>query len=237
MIAIIPARGGSKGVHGKNIRELAGKPLIAYTIEAAIASNIFKKIIVSTDSEKIADIAIGYGAEVPFLRPNEISGDLTSSDDVILHALSYFEKQDIKFDEVCKLQPTSPLRSSKHLQEAYQLFHEKKVDFLVSVCECEHSPLWAGAIGNDLRLDHFISEENKRACRQELPTYYRLNGAIYMGKTNKFYENKSFLGKNSVAYIMDQYDSVDIDNELDFKLAELIIADSGNTEILGENEC
>lgn len=222
MLAVIPARGGSKGVPGKNIKELAGKPLIAYTIEAAIASNIFEKVIVSTDSTEIAEIASGFGAEVPFLRPYEISGDLTSSDDVILHALSFYEQQGIRFDEVCKLQPTSPLRSVRHLQEAYQLFCEKNADFVVSVCECEHSPLWSGVIGDDLRLDNFISEEAKRACRQDLPTYYRLNGAIYMGKTNRFYENKSFLGKNSVAYIMSQEESVDIDSELDFKLAELI---------------
>lgn len=222
MLAVIPARGGSKGVPGKNIKELAGKPLIAYTIEAAIASNIFEKVIVSTDSTEIAEIAAGFGAEVPFLRPHEISGDLTSSDDVILHALSFYEQQGIRFDEVCKLQPTSPLRSGRHLQESYQLFCDKNADFVVSVCECEHSPLWSGVIGDDLRLDKFISEEAKRACRQDLPTYYRLNGAIYMGKTNRFYENKSFLGKNSVAYIMSQEESVDIDSELDFKLAELI---------------
>lgn len=222
MLAVIPARGGSKGVPGKNIKELAGKPLIVYTIEAAITSNIFEKVIVSTDSPQIAEIAVDFGAEVPFLRPQEISGDLTSSDDVIFHALSYYQQQGIEYEEVCKLQPTSPLRNSRHLQEAYQLFCERNADFLVSVCECEHSPLWSGVVGDDLRLDNFISEKVKRACRQDLPTYYRLNGAIYMGKTNQFYENKSFLGKNSVAYIMRQEDSVDIDSQLDFKIAEII---------------
>lgn len=223
MLAIIPARGGSKGVPGKNIKELAGKPLIAYTIEAAIASNIFEKVIVSTDSTKIAEVALSFGAEVPFLRPYKISGDMTSSDDVILHALSFYEEQGIEFNEVCKLQPTSPLRSVRHLREAYQLFCDAKADFVVSVCECEHSPLWAGVIEKDLRLDNFISEEVKRVCRQDLPTYYRLNGAIYMGKTNRFRENKSFLGENSMAYIMGQEESVDIDSELDFKMAELMI--------------
>jgi pseudaminic acid cytidylyltransferase len=222
MIGVIPARGGSKGVPGKNIRDLSGKPLIAYTIEAAIESKIFERIIVSTDSKEIAEIAVAYGAEVPFLRPAEISGDLISSDDVVLHALSYYQKQGMDYDEVCKLQPTSPLRNAKHLREAYRLFQEKKADFLVSVCECEHSPLWSGTIADDLRLDNFISEEAKRACRQDLPTYYRLNGAIYMGKTKPYFENKSFLGNNSVAYIMTQEDSVDIDSELDFNVAESI---------------
>lgn len=223
MLAVIPARGGSKGVPGKNIRELAGKPLIAYTIKAACESGIFSKIIVSTDSREIADIAVRYGAEVPFLRPASISGDMTSSDDVILHALDFYEEQGSRFDMVCKLQPTSPLRSSIHLKEAWELFQERQSDFLISVCECEHSPLWAGLVGEDLSLDEFISEEVKRACRQNLPVYYRLNGAIYMARTEGFRENKSFFGQNSIAYIMGQKESVDIDSELDFKIAEVII--------------
>lgn len=129
------------------------------------------------------------------------------------------------FDEVCKLQATSPLRNSWHLKEAYKLFYERKADFLVSVCECEHSPLWSGVIGKDLRLDNFIPEQVKRSCRQEPQTYYRLNGAIYMGKTRQFIENRSFLGENSIAYIMEQKESVDIDSQLDFKIAESIIED------------
>lgn len=222
MLAIIPARGGSKGVPGKNIKELAGKPMIAYTIEAAIKSRIFEKIIVSTDSKEIAKAATDFGAEVPFMRPEAIAGDLVSSDDVILHALDFYKNQGTVYDEVCKLQPTSPLRNAEHIKKAYQLFKEKEADFLVSVCECEHSPLWAGQIGLDLRLDYFISEEVKRACRQDMPTYYRLNGAIYIARTESFYQNKNFLGKNSIAYIMGQTESVDIDSYLDFELAELI---------------
>ncbi len=225
MLAVIPARGGSKGVPKKNIRELSGKPLISYTIQAAIDSKIFEKVIVSTDSKEIADIAAFYGAEVPFLRPKAISGDLTSSDDVILHALSYMQQQGSQYNEVCKLQATSPLRNSEHLREAYSLFHEKNADFLVSVCECEHSPLWSGIIGADLRLDNFISDEVKRSCRQDLPTYYRLNGAIYMGKVKQFNINKSFLGKNCIAYVMKQKESIDIDSQLDFTLAEIMIRD------------
>lgn len=223
MLAVIPARGGSKGVPNKNIKELNGKPLIAYTIEAAQKSGIFNKIIVSTDSERIAEIAREYGAEVPFIRPNEISGDMVSSDDVILHAISFYEAQGIEFDEVCKLQPTSPLRNVAHLKEAYELFQEKNADFLVSVCECEHSPLWAGTIGENLRIDNFIAEDVKRACRQDLPIYYRLNGAIYMAKTQCFCEKRNFLGNNSIAYIMSQEDSVDIDCELDFLIAQQLI--------------
>lgn len=224
MLAVIPARNGSKGVIGKNIRELAGKPLIAYTIEAAIGSNIFSKVIVSTDSEKIAEIAIKYGAEVPFLRPKGISGDLIPSDDVIFHALKFYQEQGVNYKQVCKLQPTSPLRNSTHIKEAYQLFVEKEADFVVSVCECEHSPLWSGIINEDLRLDNFVPDNVKRSCRQEFPLFYRLNGAIYMGKTECFYKNKSFLGKNSFAYIMKQENSIDIDGFIDFKIAEIFMS-------------
>lgn len=222
MVAVIPARGGSKGVPGKNIKDLGGKPLISYTIEAAILSNVFERIIVSTDSNEIAEQSLKDGAEVPFIRPAELAGDLSSSDDVIIHTIKFLIKNGNSVDEICKLQPTSPLRTQEHIRQAYQLFVEKKADFLVSVCECEHSPLWAGTIGEDLRLDNFITEEAKRACRQDLQAYYRLNGAIYMGKSKEFLENKSFLGKNSIAYIMKQEDSIDIDSELDFKLAEVI---------------
>lgn len=111
MLGVIPARGGSKGVPGKNIKELAGKPLIAYTIRAAIESGIFENVIVSTDSGEIAEIAVKYGAEVPFLRPKELSGDNVSSDDAILHGLAYCQRQGIEYSEVCKLQPTSPLNN------------------------------------------------------------------------------------------------------------------------------
>lgn len=223
MLAVIPARSGSKGVPSKNIKELAGKPLIVYTIEAALYSNIFEKVIVSTDSDKIADIAKENGAEIPFMRPKEISGDLVSSDEVVLHAIDFYRQKEIEFDSVCKLQPTSPLRTAEHIKQAYHMFMERKADFVVSVCECEHSPMWSGILDGNLSMENFIRDEVKRACRQELPLFYRLNGAIYMGKTSSFYENKSFIGKNGFAYIMEQENSIDIDSQLDFAMAEVIL--------------
>lgn len=223
MIAIIPARGGSKGVPKKNVKELNGKPLIAYTIQAAKESGIFEKIIISTDDQEIADVAIRYGAGVPFLRPDILSGDAVASDDVIRHALAFFKDRGNDYSEVCKLQPTSPLRTWRHIQEAYDLFKSRDADFVVSVCECEHSPLWTDTITEDLSMDNFMKGIDKAACRQDLPTYYRLNGAIYMAKTQSFLTNKSFIGKGCLAYIMNQDDSVDIDNPIDFKLAELLI--------------
>lgn len=223
MLAVIPARGGSKGVLGKNIKELAGKSLIVYTIEAAINSGVFEKVIVSTDSTEIADIAKKNGAEVPFIRPKEISGDVVSSDEVIKHAVDFFEDKGDTFTEVCKLQPTSPLRNGIHIKAAYKLFQEKDANFVVSVCECEHSPLWSGKLGDDLSMDDFVRDEIKLACRQKLTTYYRLNGAIYMAKMDAFKRERGFFGVNGYAYLMRQEDSIDIDSELDFKVAECIM--------------
>lgn len=222
-LAVIPARGGSKGVPKKNIKLLAGKPLIGHTIEAAVDSGVFDRVIVSTDDEEISQAAKEYGADVPFLRPQELSGDAVASDDVILHALDFLEECGERYEEVCKLQPTSPLRNAVHIREACGLFQEKKVKFLVSVCECEHSPLWCGTLPPDLRMDNFLSEELKRSSRQELPIYYRLNGAIYLGNVDEFRKNKSFIGKETIAFIMPQRESIDIDSMLDFRIAECLL--------------
>lgn len=223
MLAVIPARGGSKGLPGKNIKPLEGKPLIAYTIEAALQSGLFDKVVVSTDDKEIADIAKQYGAEIPFMRPQELSGDVVSSDDVILHAIQFYKEQGTEFDYVCKLQPTSPLRNAAHIQEAYEQMVSRDANYIVSVCECEHSPLWSGVIGSDLGLEDFIREQDKRACRQAFEKYYRLNGAIYIAKVENFEAEKNFMGKGSIAYIMNQADSVDIDSALDFLFAETIM--------------
>lgn len=227
MIAIIPARGGSKGLPGKNIKYLNGKPLIAYTIEAAISSKIFAEVIVSTDDEEIEKVSLSYGAKVPFKRPAHLAKDETASDEAILHALEFYKENNTTFKRVCKLQPTSPLRTCEMIVEAYNLLVSEKKDFLVSVCECEHTPLWSNVLDENNSLDNFIENEDvKRLCRQQLDTYYRLNGAIYMANTNKFIENKNFLGKNGIAYIMKQRNSIDIDSELDFKFTEYLLGEN-----------
>lgn len=223
MLAVIPARGGSKGVPRKNIKEICGIPLIGYSIIAAINSKLFDKIIVSTDDEEIAELAKRFGAEVPFLRPQDISNDQATSDDVMLHAIQYYEDRGIFFEEICKLQPTSPLRTYRHIREAYSLYKEKNCNYTVSVCECEHSPLWSGVIGEDKLLDNFISDGAKRSCRQQMDKYYRLNGAIYLGKVENFKKEGTFLGQGCLAYIMSQEESVDIDSMLDFKVAEILM--------------
>lgn len=229
MLAVIPARGGSKGIKNKNIVELDGKPLIAYTIESAIEAGVFDKVIVSTDSEEIARIAEKYGAEIPFLRPDDISGDAISSDAVLLHAIDYFEGRNIRFDAICKLQPTSPLRTKDDIRGAYSLLKATRKEFVVSVCECEHSPLWSGRLDNDGGMNSFVKDEVIISCRQLLEKYYRLNGAIYMATYDGFMREKSFFCTNStIAYIMQQNHSVDIDSEMDLKIAEVYLRNNRN---------
>lgn len=223
ILAFIPARAGSKGVKNKNIKELAGKPLIAYTIEEAIKSNLFEDIIVSTDSEEIADIARHYGASTPFLRPKELATDYSPTIDAIFHCVDYMKNNEKEYDAIMLFQPTSPLRRVHHIKEAYELFLQKSADFVVSICECDHSPLWTNTIDLDLRMDNFLRDEIKNIRRQEFTQYYRLNGAIYIAKVRSLRKEKSFFGNNSYAYIMDKSSSIDIDTIDDLEFAEFII--------------
>jgi CMP-N,N'-diacetyllegionaminic acid synthase len=218
IIGIIPARSGSKGLKDKNIKELCGKPLIAYTIEAAKQSGVFDCIMVSTDSEKYARIAREYGASVPFLRSSENSSDKSGSWDVVREVLANLNE---KFDIVVLLQPTSPLRTSQHIKEAVDLFFEKDADTVCSVCETPHPMFWCNTLNEDLSMMDFIKKEYQKR-RQELPKSYTLNGAIYICKT-KYIDNLDFYSNKSFAYVMNKNSSIDIDENLDFQLCELII--------------
>lgn len=226
-LAFIPARSGSKGLPDKNIKLLHGKPLIVYAIEAAIESELFEDIVVSTDSEKYAAIALEYGANVPFLRSSELSGDLIATWDVVK---DYLTKSEEKYDTVMVLQPTSPLRKSQDIKNAFSIMNEKNADSVISICECEHPPLWANTLPNDDSLNGFIKDEANRP-RQELDTYYRLNGAIYLVKCDALYLGEGFelYGNNSYALKMSKESSVDIDGEMDFILAEAIMYKRLNT--------
>lgn len=220
-IAIIPARSGSKGLRDKNIKELLGKPLIAYSIEAAVQSNLFDEVMVSTDSEEYAEIARLCGASIPFLRSKEMSSDNADSWDAVREVLDMYKELGKEFDTVCLLQPTSPLRKSDNIVEAYEVFVEKKADTVIGVCETEHSPLWENTLPEDNSMDNFIEESNDLR-RQLLPIFYRINGAMYIVSTDKIVKREN-LYRNSFAYIMPIAQSIDIDTELDFILAEKII--------------
>lgn len=227
IIAIIPARSGSKGLKDKNIKLLNNKPLIAYTIEEAIKSKIFKNVVVTTDSLKYAEISKSYGAEVPFIRSEELSCDTASSIDVILDVLDKMEKLGKKYDYFILLQPTSPLRTKEDIVKAYNLLKEKEANAIISVCEAEHSPLIYNTLDETLCMDVFL-EKAKNKRRQDLPTYYRINGAIYIVNVNYFKEYKDFYKMKSYAYIMNKFNSVDIDDEIDFKLAELLLKEKND---------
>lgn len=218
-LAIIPARGGSKRLPRKNILPLADKPLIGWTIEAALNCDAINKIVVSSDDNEILAVANSYKVNA-LKRPEYLATDTATSFDAIKHAI---ENND-GYEYVVLLQPTSPLRTAKHLQEAIQLLEEKQADAVISVCETEHSPLWANSLPEDKNMQGFLREELLNTRSQDLPTYYRLNGAIYICKTDKLLEAGSFfLKENIYAYVMDAESSVDIDTEIDFKWAEFLV--------------
>jgi CMP-N-acetylneuraminic acid synthetase len=221
-LAIIPARGGSKRLPRKNILELNGKPLIAYSIEAGLKSKYIDDIVVSSDNDKILDIAKNLDVKT-IKRPQNLANDTATTTDVLVHTINNIDKI---YDYIVLLQPTSPLRNEKHIDEAIELLEVKHANAVVSVCEMEHSPLWSNTLPKDLSMDNFIKEEVKNKRSQDLEKYYRLNGAIYICKTEKFLdENTLFLKENIYAYKMDRKRSIDIDEEIDFKIAGILIDD------------
>lgn len=224
--AIIPARAGSKGLPGKNIKILAGRPLISWTIQAALDSPLIDRVIVSTDGDDIATIARDAGAEVPFLRPAHLATDEAKAMDVLFHAIRN-ALPDEKEDWIVLLQPTSPLRSAWHLSQAFDTLKDRNGRAVISVCETEHHPWLSNLLPEDRRMSRFLRTEVASMRRQELPTYFRLNGAIYIARRDYLLENNGFLGLQTFAYIMPQDKSVDIDTELDFSLASLLMEQSG----------
>lgn len=233
-LAVITARSGSKGLKDKNIKLLGDHPLLAYSIEAAKESGMFDQIFVSTDSERYAEISRQYGADVPFLRSKEISGDSASSWDAVREALEQYEKRGQRFDTVTLLQPTSPLRSADDIVKGYQLFKEKEADYVIGVCTMEHSPLWCNTLPEDMSMDGFISKEIDSKPRQELPDYYRINGALYIVRVSVLDGVDDMYHQGCYAYVMPPERSIDIDTEFDFRLAELFMEQAGTSGNQGD---
>jgi len=225
ILGLIPARGGSKGLPRKNIKPLLGKPLIAWTIEQALASKYLDKVVVSTDDKEITEISKKYGAEIPFVRPKELAEDNAKGIDVVLHTIDWLKENDKKkqYDLIILLQPTSPLRKSDDIDRAIELLFLKEAKAIVSVCEVDHHPLWANTLPEDGCMKNFIRQEVMNKNRQELPIFYRLNGAIYLVYCDYIKEQESFFGEKTFAYIMPKERSIDIDNEIDFKLAQILV--------------
>jgi len=218
-LAIIPARGGSKRLARKNVLDLASKPLIAWTIEAGLKSQYIDKVIVTSDDDEILSISQEYKA-ITIKRSDELASDTATTFDAIKHVIDNIEA----YDYIVLLQPTSPLRNADHIDEAIELLMAKEADAVVSVCEMDHSPLWSNTLPDDRSMHGFLSDEvlNKRS--QDLEKYYRLNGAIYICKTEALLKHKSFfLSNNIFAYIMDRESSVDIDEKIDFRIAEILM--------------
>lgn len=223
VLAIIPARGGSKGLPGKNLRPLAGLPLIAWSIAAARECPAIDDVIVSTDDPAIAEAARTAGARVPFLRPAELANDTARSIDVVHHALRALPALP---DLVVLLQPTSPLRRADDITAALELYTESGADTCVSVTPSTKSPAWMYHLDPQGQMRPLLGEGPTASRRQDLPPVYVLNGAIYVARPSWLLAHDGFIAPNGVATVMPAERSVDIDTLLDFRLAELLLADS-----------
>lgn len=222
-LAVIPARSGSKGLKDKNIKLLKNKPLLAYAIEAAKKAEIFDVVHVSTDSEQYAQIAKEYGADVPFLRSEELASDTASTWDAMRFVVDEYKKIGETFDTITVLQPTSPLRTESDIVGAMKFFEEKKANMISSVCEMEHSPLWSNTLPDNLSMRDFEDERIAMLPRQSLPKYYRENGAIYILKVEHLFVEENIYKNGCYAYIMERSHSIDIDEEVDFLIAQTLI--------------
>jgi CMP-N-acetylneuraminic acid synthetase len=222
ILAIIPARGGSKGVPRKNIKLLAGKPLLAWTIETALSVSCLDRVVLSTDDGEISEIGKQYGADVPFLRPAEFAADDTTDMPVYEHALDWLEKNENFIpDIIVWLRPTAPFRKSKDIEKAIDLLIDKGPDWVRSVCEAEHHPYWMFKL-NSGRMEPFVDGIDVRDYirRQLLPPAYRLNGAVDVAWRSTILEKKLLYSGVIEGYIMPVDRSIDIDTPMDFKLAE-----------------
>ena len=216
VLAIIPARGGSKRLPGKNIRPLGGKPLIAWTIEEAKKSKYIDTFILSSDDDEIIKVAKEWGCEVPFKRPKELAEDNSPTIDTIIHAINSLKNN---YHYICLLQPTSPLRKVKNIDECIVKCDQLSAPSCVSVTEIRHSKL-IYSINESEKLVSLFPQKKENTSISPL---YKLNGALYISTISNILENRSILSENTVGYQMDETYSIDIDTELDFKIAEMII--------------
>jgi CMP-N-acetylneuraminic acid synthetase len=225
ILGIIPARGGSKGVPKKNIKLLGGKPLIAYTIEAAKKAKLLTQIILSSDDEEIVKVAKDYELEVPFIRPAKLASDESPTILTVIHALNFYKEKGIEFDAVCLLQVTNPFRTTDFIDKAIEKFTITKTDSLISVLEVPHeyNPHWVFTKNKDENLEISTGETEIISRRQELPSAYYRDGAIYLTKTSVILKQQSLYGK-SISYIKsDESTHVNIDTMEDwFKAEELL---------------
>jgi len=226
LLGVISARGGSKSIPRKNIVDLAGKPLIAWTIEAALSSGVVDRLIVSTEDAEIAETARRYEAEVPFLRPAKLARDDTPGIEPVLHAVRWLEEHEgYRPAWVMLLQPTSPFRSADDIRAAVGMMCERGADAVVSVCEVEHHPYWVKRLCEGGRLATLVSLEGAYPSRQDLPSAVALNGAIYLIRRDVLLAQQTFYTERTYGYVMPRERSLDIDTPWDLYLAQLIARD------------
>ena len=218
ILGLIPARGGSKGIPRKNIIDLHGKPLIAWTIETALNCYQLDRVIVSTEDFEIAEVAKKYGADVPFMRPKELAKDSTPGIEPVLHAITLLPE----YDWVLLLQPTSPLRKLDDILGIIDFAISHKAESVVSVSESPVHPSWMYQLGEKNRMSKFFNQEFI-ACRQDLPPAYSINGSLYFIKVDKLVKAKAFVGLDTQAYIMPKERSFDIDDEDDFSIVQKLM--------------
>jgi N-acylneuraminate cytidylyltransferase/CMP-N,N'-diacetyllegionaminic acid synthase len=220
-VALITARGGSKGIPRKNIKPIAGKPLIAWTIEAALRSTLLDSVVVSTDDAEIAAVARQAGATVPFIRPAALAQDGTPGIDPVLHAINLLPG----YSAVLLLQPTSPLRTTADIDACLRLALDQRAMSVVSVSEPESHPYWIYRLGHNQTLQHFAGVP-PLARRQDLPQVFALNGAMYYAQTDWLLQGKRLVAAETMAYVMPRERSVDIDTLLDWRFAEMLLKES-----------
>ena len=223
VLAVVPARGGSKGLPGKNLRSLCGRPLIQWTIDTALACKEIDAVVVSTDDEQIAAVAAAAGAEVPFVRPKELSGDTASSIDVVIHALDYLESTGRVFDIVVMLEPTSPLREVVDIQAALKRMEETGAVAIVSVCLAESThPVFMFRRNEQGRLVPYLSVAPNGIRRQEIEPMFYLDGTLYASTVEAIRERRAFYHEDTLAYEVAKWKALEIDDIEDFQMVEAI---------------
>ncbi|MEV9526251.1 acylneuraminate cytidylyltransferase family protein [Aliarcobacter butzleri] len=228
-LAIIPARGGSKGLPGKNIKELCGKPLIAWSIEAGLKSKYLDEVMVTTDYQDIANIAKEYGANVPFLRPDVLSSDMATSFDVIKHTIEFYKNEfDKEFDYIVLLEPTSPLRESSDIDIAIKQLIDSNADSIVGICKTEdQNPAFLVLKNEKNYISGYENQDMKVLRRQEIKDVYFFEGTIYISKTEVLLNKKTFYHDNTIGYVVPKYKSLEIDDIDDFIMVESIMKYKG----------
>lgn len=225
VLAIIPARGGSKGVAKKNIRIVGDKPLIAWTIEESKKSKYIDHLVLSSDDPEIIQVAQSYGCHIPFVRPKHLAQDTSSSIDVVFHAIDQIPGYDL----IVLLQPTSPLKTVSDIDLCIEKCFKSKTKSCVSAREVNDNPHWVFSLNNENQMIPLLNPEKRPSRRQDLPNFYTFNGAVYVASTEFLRENRSFLSPETVIHIMDSETSIDLDTEFDFQVLDLLISKTNKT--------